>query len=56
MAVTMARRAGRNISRIENISVGLKWRSQPCLRFFKDMKATLVEFIILIFNLLVSSF
>ena len=45
---------------LKNLSVGLKWRSQPCLRFlfsfFRHMKIALVQFIILIFKNLVSIF
>ena len=52
----MVRGPGIKMSRIKNISVGLKLTSQPGVRFLfyflKHMKAVLVEFVIAIVYLL----
>ena len=52
----MVRGPARKMSRIKNISVGLKWTSWPGLGFLfyflKHMKAVLVEFSIVIVYLL----
>ena len=54
----MIKGPARKMARIENISVGLKWTSRPCLRFlfyfFKHMKAALAELITFIFDFLFS--
>ena len=56
MRANMVRGPARKMSRLKNISVGLKWTSRPGLRFLfyllKHMKAVLVEFIIVIVYLL----